>query len=153
MTTERAPYSYRQDPDVPDFPDGKPIIIFDGHCAFCSDWARFVLKHDREGRFRLLAAQTDLGRALYVHYGLDPEHYETNILIENGMGWFKSEGSIRMAEGLGCPWSLAVIFRLLPLPARDWLYELIARNRFKLRGRLEQCLLPSEKEKARFLGL
>ena len=145
------PYSYRQDPDVPDFPDGKPIIIFDGHCAFCSGWARFVLENDREGRFRLMAAQSPTGTALYKHYGLDPENYETNILIENGIGWFKSEGSIRMAEGLGYPWSLALVFRLLPLPVRDWLYDFIARNRFRIRGRLEQCFIPSDEEKSRFI--
>ena len=145
------PYSYRNDPNVPDFPDGKPIIIFDGHCAFCSDWARFVLNHDPEGRFRLMAAQSETGTALYKHYGLNPEQYETNILIENGIGWFKSEGSIRMAEGLGYPWSLALIFRILPRPVRDWIYELIARNRFRLRGKLDQCFMPSPEERDRFL--
>lgn len=145
------PYSYRHDPNVPDFPDGKPIIIFDGHCAFCSGWARFVLENDREGRFRLMAAQSPTGTALYKHYGLDPENYETNILIENGIGWFKSEGSIRMAEGLGYPWSLALVFRALPLRIRDWIYEIITRNRFRIRGRLEQCFIPTEQEKSRFL--
>ena len=62
-----------------------------------------MLRHDPEGRYRLLPAQSPLGHALYVHYGLDPEDYQTNILIEEGRAWFKSEGSIRIAEGLGFP--------------------------------------------------
>ena len=78
------PYSYRDDPAVPSFPDDKPIIVFDGYCALCSGWAAFVLRHDPDSRFRLLSAQSPLGHALYVHYGLDPEDYETNILIANG---------------------------------------------------------------------
>src|SRR3990167_3183195 len=127
----QAAYSYRDDPAVPAFPDDRPIIIFDGHCALCSGWARFVLRHDPEGRYRLLPAQSPLGYALYVHYGLDPEDYQTNILIDEGRAWFKSEGSIRMAEGLGFPWFLAASFRLLPLPLRDWLYEWVARNRLR----------------------
>src|SRR5690349_1888021 len=110
----REPYSYRHDPAVPKFPDDHPIIIFDGYCALCSGWAQFVLRHDPRGVYRLLPAQSPLGRALYVHYGLDPEDYETNILIADGVAWFKSEGSIRMAEGLGAPWTLAAIFRVLP---------------------------------------
>ena len=57
-------YSYRADPAVPDFPDDRPIIVFDGYCALCSGWARFVLRHDRRERYRLLAAQSPLGRAL-----------------------------------------------------------------------------------------
>lgn len=123
-------FSYRHDPTVPDFPDDRPIIVFDGHCVMCSGWANFVLRHDRKARYRLLPAQTPLGRALYVHYGLDPENYQTNILIENGAAWFKSEGSIRMAEGLGYPWRLATLGRVLPLSIRDRLYEWIARPRW-----------------------
>ena len=73
----RQAYSYRDDPAVPDFADDRPIIIFDGYCALCSGWAAFVLKHDTERRYRLVIAQSDLGRALYVHYGLDPDDYET----------------------------------------------------------------------------
>src|SRR4030088_90022 len=115
----RPPYSYRDDREVPAFPGDRPIIIFDGYCALCSGWAQFVLRHDARGVYRLLAAQSPLGRALYVHYGLDPEDYETNILIAEGVAWFKSEGSIRMAEGLGLPWSLAAGFRILPHPLRD----------------------------------
>jgi predicted DCC family thiol-disulfide oxidoreductase YuxK len=146
------PYSYRSDPDVPAFPDDRPIILFDGHCALCSGWARFVLKHDRRGRFRLLPAQTPLGRALYRHYGLDPEDYETNILIKDGRGWFKSEGSIRMAEGLGAPWSWFGVLRVLPLPWRDRLYELVARNRLKWFGRREVCYLGEPSRADRFLA-
>jgi len=71
-----------------------------------------VLRHDRAGTYRLLRAQSPLGRALYVHYGLDPDDYETNILIAHGRAWFKSEGSIRMAEGLGWPWKAAAVFRI-----------------------------------------
>jgi len=148
----REPYSYRSDPGVPSFPDDRPIIVFDGHCALCSAWARFMLRFDAKERFRLLPAQTPLGRAIYLHYGLDPDDYETNILVENGVAWFKSEGSIRMAEGLGFPWSLARLARLLPEWPRDRLYDLIARNRFRLFGRREVCYLADRAYPDRFLA-
>ena len=148
----RDPYSYRQDAAVPHFPDDRPIIIFDGHCALCSGWARFVLRHDRPGLYRLLPAQTPLGRALYVHYGLDPEEYETNILLADGLAWFKSEGSIRMAEGLGWPWSMARILRVLPLKLRDSLYQSVARNRLRLFGRRRTCYLGEPGLEDRFLA-
>lgn len=149
--TTREPYSYRRDPAVSPFPDDRPVIVFDGHCALCSGWARFVLKHDRPGRFRLLPAQSDLGRALYTHYGLDSQDYETNILIADGTAWFRSEGSIRMAEGLGFPWSLAGILRVLPLRVRDALYLFIARNRLRIFGRREACYRSEPGYEGRFL--
>jgi predicted DCC family thiol-disulfide oxidoreductase YuxK len=148
----RTAYSYRNDPAVPRFPDDRPIIVFDGHCALCTGWARFVLKHDRTEKFRLLPAQSELGRALYVHYGLDPEEYETNILIADGRAWFKSEGSIRMAEALGFPWSAARIFRVLPIRLRDGLYQCIARNRLRLFGRRKVCYVGEPGQEGRFLS-
>lgn len=148
----REPFSYRSDPAVPRFPDDHPIIIFDGHCAMCSGLARFVLRHDAKGVYRLLPAQSPLGRALYIHYGLHPEDYETNILVADGVAWFKSEGSIRMAEGLGWPWSLAAAFRILPRPWRDALYGLVARNRLRLFGKRETCYMRERGYEDRFLA-
>src|ERR1700740_16600 len=146
------PYSYRDAAAVPAFPDDRPIIIFDGYCALCTGWAQFVLRHDSQGRYRLLSAESPLGRALYVHYGLDPEDYETNILITDGIAWFKSEGSIRMAEGLGFPWSVAAVVRVLPLAWRDRLYECLARNRLRLFGKRETCFRPDPRFADRFLA-
>lgn len=154
MVTRRMPraYSYRADPAVPDFPDDKPIIVFDGHCALCSGWARFVIRYDPHGRFRLLPAQTPLGTALYQHYGLDSVHYDTNLLIEDGRLRTKLDGSIRMAAILGWPWTLAGLLRVLPTSLQNALYGLVARNRFRLFGRNDVCYRPNPKEADRFLG-
>ncbi|MBC6980474.1 DCC1-like thiol-disulfide oxidoreductase family protein [Caulobacter sp. 17J80-11] len=148
----RAPYSYRDDPAVPAFPDDRPVIVFDGACVFCSGWAKTVLRHDRRRRYRLATAQSPLGQALYVHFGLEPQDYETNLLIEDGRAWTKSEGTIRMFEGLGAPWSAAVVMRVLPEPIRDALYEFVARNRFRLAGRREVCFVPQPGDRERVLG-
>ena len=107
-----VPYSYRSDPRVPPFPDDRPIFIFDAYCVLCSRWVELVLRYDRAGRFRLLSAQSPLGRALYVHYGLDPENYETNILLIDGIALIKAEGSIRLAVDLG----LAVLLEVHDRP-------------------------------------
>lgn len=151
MPCPRDAYSYRTDPAIPAFPDDKPIIIFDGHCTLCSRWAMFVVRHDPAARFRLLPAQSQLGLALYTHYGLDPVDYQTNILIREGRAWLKSEGSIRMFEGLGFPWMLIAAFRVLPLGLRDRGYEAVARNRFRLFGRRDVCFAPEASIADRFL--
>lgn len=148
----RPSYSYRDDPLVPSFPDDMPIIVFDGYCALCSGWVQFVLKHDKAKKYRLLSAQSPLGKALYIHYGLDPHEYETNILIAQGIAWFKSEGSIRMIVGLGFPWRMVALARILPLPLRNAIYSWVAGNRFKWFGRHNSCYLPDDEFKNRFLG-
>jgi predicted DCC family thiol-disulfide oxidoreductase YuxK len=147
----RAAYSYRDDFAVPKFPDDRPIIVFDGYCVLCSGWVSFILRHDRHATYRLLPAQSPIGHALYVHYGLDPLDYETYILIQNGVAWFKSEATIRMSQGLGFPWSLAAVLRVVPRPWRDRLYGLVARNRFRLFGRRATCYVADPRHEDRFL--
>lgn len=146
-----TPYAYRDDAGVPAFDDSHPIIVFDGECAFCSGWVTFVLRRDRKARYRFIAAQSPLGEALYRHYGLETRDYETNILIENGMALFKSEGTLRMLAGLGFPWSLATVLRLVPRSLRDRLYAFLARNRYRLAGRTGRCFVPTPEHRQRFL--
>ncbi len=145
-------FSYRLDPTVPPFPDDRPIIIFDGHCVMCSGFARFILRHDKNAKYRLLPAQTALGSALYRHFGLNPVGYETNILLEDGLAWFKSEGSLKMFQGLGFPWSLLRVFAILPISLRDAMYSVVARNRLSWFGRREVCYLSEPGHAERFLG-
>lgn len=145
-------FSYRDDPRVPAFADDHPILIYDGQCRLCSGFVRFVLRHDRRDRFRFVAAQSALGAALYLHYELEAVEYETNILLEDGRPWFKSESSIRIFEGLGLPWSLAAMGRILPLALRDRLYEIIARNRLKWFGVRKVCFLLAPGQEDKFLA-
>jgi len=145
-------YSYRRDPDVPSFPDDKPVIIFDGQCVFCSGWVKFALKRDKRKTYRFMTAQSETGAALYRHYGLDDRDYETNMLLENGQPYFRSEGSIRMVAGLGFPWSLLKVFSVVPRGLLDRFYEFVARNRFRLAGRMETCYLPTPEDRARFIS-
>ena len=152
MPVPREPYSYRRDPDVAAFPDDRPVIVYDGHCALCSGWARFVIRHDPEARYRLLPAQSSLGQALYRHYGLDPRNFETNLLLRDGRPFLKLDGSIRMAEGLGAPWSSAAVLRMLPARWGEALYDLVARNRLRWFGRLDVCHRPDAADAFRFLA-
>jgi predicted DCC family thiol-disulfide oxidoreductase YuxK len=150
--TRREPFSYRSDPAVPPFADDQPIIVFDGKCVLCSGFANLVMRRDLNHRFRLLAAQTPLGAALYRHFGLDPIDYETAVLIEGGEAFVKSDASIRILARLGLPWSLARLGRLIPLRLRDRLYDFVARNRFRWFGRREACYLPAPSDADRFIA-
>lgn len=145
-------FSYRDDPKVPTFPDDRAVIVFDGKCVICSRFAQIVLRNDKRFRFRLLAAQSPLGVALYNHYGLDPINYTTNILIENGIATFKSDASLRVLEQLRFPWPLLAVGWILPRAIRDRLYDIIARNRLHWFGSRETCYLPQAEEAERFFS-
>jgi predicted DCC family thiol-disulfide oxidoreductase YuxK len=146
------PFSYRDDPEVPAFADDKPLFLFDGHCVLCSNWVQFLLRHDRKAQFRMVAAQSTLGRALYRHYGFSDEH-STNMVILDGRAYFRSQSSIMAVSSLGFPWSLARLLRIVPVPLLDRLYGVVARNRLRWFGRREVCMLSLAGYEARFLDI
>ncbi|MGB6231743.1 MAG: thiol-disulfide oxidoreductase DCC family protein [Litorimonas sp.] len=144
-------HSYRADPNVPEFADDAPVVVFDGHCALCSGWVGFLMEHD-DGAFRFVPAQSDLGEALYAHYGFKSGDYDTNILIEDGMARVRSDGTLAMFAHLGWPWRAVGWLRVLPERWRDWGYERIARNRLRWFGRRESCRVAGPEERGRFLA-
>ena len=146
----KTAYSYRHDPAVPAFPDDRPVFLFDGHCVMCSGWVQTVLRHDRKAHFRMVAAQTELGCALYRHYGLDPEDHSTNMVIADGVALFKSQSSIYVVAALGFPWYVVKILYLLPVPWLDRLYGVVARNRLRF-GRKAVCMVSLSGYEDRFL--
>lgn len=129
-----------------------PVIVFDGHCLLCSRSVRFVLRHDRGGRFRLAAQQGATGQALLRRHGLDPADPPSFLLVAQGQGYVDSDALLRVLSGLGGPWRMAAaLLRVVPRPLRDAAYRLVARNRLRWFGRAEQCLLPTPETRARFL--
>ncbi len=147
-----ARFGWRADPAVPEFPDDLPLFVFDGDCALCSHSARFVLMRDRQMRIRFAAAQTPLGRALMIHLGLDPDDPASNIVLEGGQAYLKSDAALKLADLLGPPWSLAAAFRLVPTALRDAVYDFVARRRIRFFGARRQCYLAEPGMADRFLS-
>ncbi len=144
-------YTWRNDPDVPVFPDDAPLMVFDAACMLCSGAAQFILRHDRSGRVRISPAQSDLGAALYRHLGLPTTHWDTVLFLKDGRVRTDSDAVIALAETLGGPWRLAALLRLLPATLRDDAYRVLARNRYRWFGRRDACWLPSAKLAERVL--
>jgi predicted DCC family thiol-disulfide oxidoreductase YuxK len=128
-----------------------PIILFDAECVLCSANAQFVLKHDKTGHFRLASMQGEVGSALYRENGIDPLDPSTMIIIDGGRVLQDSDAVLSIYEGLGFPWRLASLFRLVPLFIRDPAYRLVARNRYRLFGKRTSCWIAPAEYRSRIL--
>lgn len=148
----RGPYSYRDDPAVPSFPDDRPLILFDGDCVLCSGSARFILRHDRPGRFRMAPVQSPLGQALLAHYGVDPADPSTMLLVQDGEAHQRSEAVLRIAAGLPAPISAGSLLRMTPIGWRDAAYLWVARRRRRLTGGQTWCAMPEKASADRILA-
>ena len=137
-------YCYRDDPAVPVFPDEKALIVFDGLCVLCNNFARFVAQHDKADAFRFTHAQSALGGALYRHYGLNDTAFETNLLIMNGRAYGRLDAFLRIMRKLGWPWSVACMLMFMPPSSRNRFYAYVARNRYQMFGKHESCPVPGD---------
>ena len=127
------------------------IVVFDAQCLLCNGWVQFLLRHDRKGVFRFASIQSEAGQALLANAGLAVDGLQTLLLIDGERSWQHTGAIFRVLGALGWPWRLAWIGWLVPVQLRDPLYRLLARNRYRMFGRLEQCAMPPADYRIRFL--
>ncbi|WP_312236492.1 thiol-disulfide oxidoreductase DCC family protein [Stenotrophomonas sp.] len=127
------------------------VIVFDGVCALCSRWVRFLLRFDRRRRYRFAAMQGVHGRALLQQHGLDPDDPLSFLLLEQGRAWTDTDAILQVVAGLGGAWRCVTLLRVLPRAWRDRAYRALARNRYRWFGRHDRCYVPAPGQAARFL--
>ncbi|MEH7455283.1 thiol-disulfide oxidoreductase DCC family protein [Gottfriedia acidiceleris] len=127
----------------------RPIILFDGECILCNGAVQFIIKHDQKGYFHFAALQSTFGEKLKKDH---PElsSIDSIILVQNGKIKIESTAALSIAKNLeGWP-KFFYAFIIIPTTIRDYLYRLIARNRFKFFGKNESCMIPSKEIRDRF---
>lgn len=130
---------------------GERVVLFDGVCKLCNGWAQFLIRHDPEQRFRLCSVQSLEGQTILRWFGLPTEYFDTMAYVEGTELFVRSTAVLRILAQLPAPWRLLAWLRLIPRPLRDWCYDRIALNRYRLFGRYDSCLLPSADHARRFL--
>lgn len=145
----RSRFSYRDDRRVPAFDDGRALFVFDGVCVLCSGGASWIMRHDSKALLNVTAAQEPLGRALYTHYGVDMN--ESYLLIAGGRAYTASRGYLELSRILGGWYGVLRIAVVIPERFRDWLYALIARNRYRWFGKTDYCVLLTPEQRRRLL--
>ncbi|RDI04552.1 thiol-disulfide oxidoreductase DCC family protein [Flavobacterium sp. AG291] len=133
-------------------PENKKIILFDGICNLCDNTVQFIIKHDKEDIFRFVALQSDLGKEIISHIGLDISKTDSIVLYEPGHAYYyKSQAAFEISKGLTGIYQWLSIFSILPKWLTDKVYDYIARNRYKWYGKKDECMLPTPELKAKFL--
>lgn len=130
------------------------IILFDGVCNLCSRSVRFVIARDPHAHFRFAALQSEAARRICAERSISmPTALEPDsiVVIADGKSLERSDATLAIAARLPLPWSLLRIFRAIPRPLRDWLYRLVAKNRYRWFGRTDACMMPTPEIRARFI--
>lgn len=126
------------------------IILFDGVCNFCDRSVQFIIKYDQSAYFQFASIQSDVGQTLLAQYGV-PENIDSVILIEHGKAYFESTAALKICKRLDSFRPVCYIFILFPPSIRNIMYRMFAKNRYRLFGQNEKCLLPTPSQRKRFL--
>jgi predicted DCC family thiol-disulfide oxidoreductase YuxK len=127
-----------------------PLLLYDGHCALCNGWVRFLLRFDRHGALQFAALGGTTGQGIIAAH---PELalVDSLVLIEPDRVSVRSTAVLRIFRYLGGFWRIFLIGYLIPREIRDSLYDVVAHWRYRLFGRLDACPLPPPSARARFL--
>lgn len=131
--------------------ENKSIILFDGVCNLCNASVNFVIKHDKKEQFLFASFQSDAAKEILLHFNLKNLNANSVILVENHKVYDKSTAALKIAKRLDGGYKAFYAFFLVPKIFRDWVYDFIAKNRYRCFGKRESCLIPSAKLKNRFL--
>jgi predicted DCC family thiol-disulfide oxidoreductase YuxK len=128
------------------------IVLFDGVCHLCNGLVQFVIRRDKSVRLRLAALQSPAGQALLQWCGMPLDDFDTMVFVDGGHTYFKSSAILRLARYLPWPWPCLSLALVVPPFLRDWFYDRVAQNRYRLFGREETCMMPAPDLQKRFLN-
>lgn len=137
---------------------GAHLILYDGVCGLCNRWIGQILPRDAKGLFRFASLQSELGRSLLSRNGRNPDLLDTIYVFvdyesESPRVLNRARAALFVIGLLETPWRFLRVFEVLPTFVLDAGYALIARNRYRLFGKYDACLIPDANHASRFLDV
>jgi predicted DCC family thiol-disulfide oxidoreductase YuxK len=121
----------------------RPILFYDGSCKFCNRSVSFILKNESDKTFLFAHLQEKGVQEFLEQKNGGPLVDSIYILDEQNLLKY-SDASIKIAEHLIKPHFYLSYVKKIPRPLRDLGYKIIASIRYKIAGKLDQCIYPGE---------
>ena len=130
--------------------NNEKILLFDGICNLCNNLVFFIIKRDPKSQFKFAALQSETGKLLLKKYILESNNLNTVVYIKGEKYFLKSTAILNIIKDLGGYWKLFYAFIIIPKFIRDFIYDLIAKSRYRIFGKKESCMIPSPDINKRF---
>jgi predicted DCC family thiol-disulfide oxidoreductase YuxK len=127
------------------------ILFFDGICNLCNRVVNFVIQKDKSEKIRFAQLQSDSAGKILNRYKLDRDKTDSVVYLKDGKVYIKSSAVLHLLKDIGGGWKILYGLIIIPVFIRDFFYDRVAKNRYRLFGRKEQCMVPTDKMKNRFL--
>ena len=126
------------------------VILFDGVCNLCNNSVKFIIKNDKNNIFKFAPLQSEYGINVQNRHNINTNEINSIILIDGEKIYTKSNAALHIAKDLNAPYFVFYIFIIIPVFIRNFIYDLIAKNRYKWFGKMESCMIPSNELKSKF---
>ncbi len=128
------------------------LVFYDGSCIFCNAVVNFIIRHDRKAKIRFVAIQSKKGQDLLQYLPEKYTHIDSILFKEQNIFHIKSTAAFRIAWNMGGIWKVFIVFLIIPARIRNVFYNIIARNRYKWFGKYNNCLVPDDSIRERFVS-
>lgn len=136
---------------------GRHLLLYDGVCGLCDWLVQAVLANERAEAFDFAPLQSREARDVLARFGAHPDDLDTVYVVVDYQTspalLSRGRAAVFVLAALGWPWKAAGALRVLPAALLDRGYDLVARHRYRLFGKSDQCLLPPPEHRARFIGV
>ena len=129
----------------------QPVIMFDGVCNLCNGFVQFAIRNDKKNKLLFSSLQSDFSQNTLKSFGLRSDYIDSLVFLKNEKIYTKSSAALRIAKELDGLWPFFFIFIIIPSPIRNFVYDFIAKNRYKWFGKKDSCMIPTAELRQRFL--
>ncbi len=126
------------------------LLLYDGHCALCNGSVNWILKHDKKKQFQFTSLQGATAATVLEEH-IELQEVDSLILIKGSEKYVRSNAALKIAMVLGGFWKILGVLYLVPRPIRDWVYDGVARVRYRWFGKHDVCPMPPEQWRSSFL--
>ena len=126
------------------------IVLFDGLCNLCNNTVLFLIKFDKKNNLHFAAQQTNAGAKIMNQY-LVNQDARSVIFIKENLVYYQSDAIIEIAKLLSGWPRIAILAIVFPKFLRNWAYDLVANNRYKIFGKQMNCSIPSKANEHKFI--
>ena len=129
----------------------KKIIFYDGHCNLCNGFVNAIIKLDKKSIFLFAPLNGNHAKNLLKKNNIKNTTVDSVVLFNNNSISYKSKAVIEILISLGGIYRVLVMTKIIPRAILDWLYDIVAKNRYSWFGKQDRCMVPDKKIISKFL--
>lgn len=126
------------------------IVFFDGYCSLCNNLVDWLMQIDTVGKLKFASLQGKTATTL-LNQGSWPVNIDTIVYLRNEKKITQSSAVLAILSDLGGIWAMTKILYIVPKLLRNFIYKIVANNRYRIFGKRDSCRMPTSEERERLL--